>query len=261
LGGIDLDPCSDSHTEPNVPARAHYTAADDGLAKDWHGTVFCNPPYSQVQAWIRKLLAEHRAVRVHAAVLLVKAAPETRWWRLLDAHPRCYIRGRLVFSNAPASAPFPSAAFYLGPDIPRFVAAFRDRGAIELRGKEMVMLPFRWEADLIPDMSPAEYEALVDDIRAHGQREPIVRYQGAILDGRHRYTACLALGMEPRFREFDPATEGSPLAFVWSANRARRNLSPSQLVALGVAFAQAISATEGKEAQRRLPAWSNGRVG
>ena len=33
LGVIDLDPCSNSVSSPNVPARRHYTVADDGLSQ------------------------------------------------------------------------------------------------------------------------------------------------------------------------------------------------------------------------------------
>lgn len=49
-----------------------------------------------------------------------------------------------------------------------------------------------------PAMGAAEFDALVLDIAAHGLREPIVLYRGEILDGRHRYRACLRLGIEPR---------------------------------------------------------------
>ncbi len=35
LGAIDLDPCADDGKR--IPARQHYTAADDGLQKEWNG--------------------------------------------------------------------------------------------------------------------------------------------------------------------------------------------------------------------------------
>lgn len=42
LGAIDVDPCSNSHEVPNVPAAMIYTEDDDGLSQDWNGRVFMN---------------------------------------------------------------------------------------------------------------------------------------------------------------------------------------------------------------------------
>lgn len=61
LGAIDLDPCSNSHEHPRVPAATHYTAADDGLMRPWHGRVFLNPPYGRtIGDWVDKLAVEFR---------------------------------------------------------------------------------------------------------------------------------------------------------------------------------------------------------
>ena len=43
-GEIDLDPCSNSHEQPWVPALRHLTKDDDSLAQSWFGKVFVNPP-------------------------------------------------------------------------------------------------------------------------------------------------------------------------------------------------------------------------
>ena len=81
-------------------------------------------------------------------------------------------------------------------------------------------------AEIFPKMAGADFEALVDDIRQHGQREPIVVHDGLILDGRNRYQACLQLGIEPLTAEWDGT--GTPEAFVISMNIHRRHLGSGQ---------------------------------
>lgn len=50
--------------------------------------------------------------------------------------------------------------------------------------------------------------------------------EGKILDGRHRYRACLETGVAPAFREYDGS---DPVAYVTAENAARRHLTESQL--------------------------------
>jgi hypothetical protein len=92
-------------------------------------------------------------------------------------------------------------------------------------------LPFHPLADLFPLMEGEEFDALVADIKANGQREPITLYQGKILDGRNRYLACLAAGIEPMFAceaYSDQITD--PVAFVIAANIRRRHLKPEDKI-------------------------------
>lgn len=86
-------------------------------------------------------------------------------------------------------------------------------------------------AMLFPMMQGTDFGALVEDIDTNGLREPIVVYQGQILDGRNRLRACEIAGVEPRFVEWDGV--GSPLAFVVSRNLHRRHLSESQRSLIG----------------------------
>ena len=81
-------------------------------------------------------------------------------------------------------------------------------------------------AEIFPKMAGADFEALVDDIRQHGQREPIVVHDGLILDGRNRYQACQQLGIEPLIAEWDGT--GTSEAFVISMNIHRRHLGSGQ---------------------------------
>lgn len=131
-GRIDLDPCSNSHEAPNVPARTLYTREDDGLSREWSGRVYLNPPYGKgIGPWIEKVREEHEAGRVTAAVVLVKAATDTRWFRLLsERYPRCEVAGRLKFSGCKAPAPFPSVLFYLGDEVQRFADVFARFGVL-----------------------------------------------------------------------------------------------------------------------------------
>jgi hypothetical protein len=76
------------------------------------------------------------------------------------------------------------------------------------------------------------FKALVKDVQAHGLRQAIVLFEGKILDGRNRALACQAAGIEPHYRQFDPAREGDPMAFVDSANSQRRHLTSGQRVRL-----------------------------
>ena len=80
-------------------------------------------------------------------------------------------------------------------------------------------------ANIFPLMSDGEYSLLFDDIDKRGLQEPIVIYQGMILDGRNRYNACKQLG---RTFETKPYTGNDPFGFVFGANFHRRHLNESQ---------------------------------
>ena len=84
-----------------------------------------------------------------------------------------------------------------------------------------------------PAMSAEDFSALVADIKANGQREPIMLLDGMVLDGWHRYRACVECGITPQKFTFDAS--GDPVAFVLSHNLHRRHLTPSQRAAAVVA--------------------------
>jgi ParB-like chromosome segregation protein Spo0J len=98
-------------------------------------------------------------------------------------------------------------------------------------------------AKLFPEMSPEAYSALKADIQSAGRiNEPIVLYQGMILDGRHRYRACQELGIHCSESELpdgscDEDEAVDPLEFVISANLHRRQLSTKQRAIVGARMA------------------------
>lgn len=75
-----------------------------------------------------------------------------------------------------------------------------------------------------PAMSREDFESLKVDIKTNGQRDPITLYEGAVIDGWHRYMACSQLGITPKSEPL----QGDPVSFVLSKNLHRRHLTPSQ---------------------------------
>ena len=77
---------------------------------------------------------------------------------------------------------------------------------------------------LIPSADEDELQDLTDDIRAHGLIDPIVLFEGMILDGRTRATACERAGVAPRYAQFRGGREDA-LILVISHNLKRRHLT------------------------------------
>jgi len=94
---FDLDPASPGAEKvPWIPARQHYTIAENGLRQNWAGQrVYLNPPYGQDTAeWMRKF------VRADCqGVMLVFARTDTAWFHELAVHcdALCFVRKRVQF--------------------------------------------------------------------------------------------------------------------------------------------------------------------
>ena len=52
---FDLDVAAPVGGVPWIPALQSYSQADDGLVQPWHGLVWCNPPFSDILPWVRRL--------------------------------------------------------------------------------------------------------------------------------------------------------------------------------------------------------------
>lgn len=101
-----LDPCASAD---NHKCDKYYTLEDDGLSQPWDGErVFMNPPYGrEIADWMRKA-SEAKAL----VVCLVPARTDTQWWHdyvVERGGTIHFLKGRLKFGGASASAPFPSA--------------------------------------------------------------------------------------------------------------------------------------------------------
>ena len=135
LGGpesFDLDPCAPLD-RPWDMARQHYTIADNGLMRPWHGRVWLNPPYSNnvIGRWMGRM-ADH----AHG-IALIFARTETQVfhdsvWRAADA--LLFMEGRLHFHDAAgvrakANAGAPSVFCAYGADDAERLAASGIPGA------------------------------------------------------------------------------------------------------------------------------------
>jgi len=88
---------------------------------------------------------------------------------------------------------------------------------------------------LLPKMSEEEFAELKTSIQTEGQHYPIIVNEDLdVLDGHHRFRACIELDIEPDFevRKFDDKLLEKK--FVIEANLRRRHLNNFQLVELGV---------------------------
>lgn len=80
-------------------------------------------------------------------------------------------------------------------------------------------------ADLFPMLPDDELADLAADIKANGLQSPIVVKDKVLIDGRNRLAACEMAGVEPEYVEMNGS---DPVAFILSANLARRHMSKGQ---------------------------------
>lgn len=94
VGGFDLDPASGAE-EDSIAADC-YTAADDGLARPWYGTVWLNPPFSEKPPWYRKVVTEVQAGNADLVVALAPGDTSTDWFQtwFAQADLLCWLDGR-----------------------------------------------------------------------------------------------------------------------------------------------------------------------
>ena len=110
---------------------------------------------------------------------------------------------------------------------------------------------------LLPRMSEEEFAQLKASIKTEGQHYPIIVNEDLeVLDGHHRFRACIELGIEPDFevRKFDDKLLEKK--FVIEANLRRRHLNNFQLVELAVPLLEIEKALA---KQRQSKGGKNGR--
>lgn len=109
--------------------------------------------------------------------------------------------------------------------------------------------------NIFPAAKAEDYNRLRDDIRDNGydSKQPIIIYEGEVLDGWNRWTACLELKINPPTRQFD-GDKSEAIGLVMRTNK-RRNLNSGQWATIAVEADDIIKAIaqDGKARQIRKP--------
>jgi phage N-6-adenine-methyltransferase len=135
LGNIDLDPASSVAAQQTVQAKRFFTAADNGLEREWSGSVWLNPPYAWplIEKFVDKLLDELGSGRVTSAILLTNNFTDTVWFHRAEAIAACvcFTAGRIQFIDPDGNRAAPTqgqAFFYFGAQVARFKQVFSQFG-------------------------------------------------------------------------------------------------------------------------------------
>ena len=137
MGSIDLDPASSKKANKVVKAKTHYTQNTDGLAKQWTGNVFMNPPFkaSLIKEFTEKLCGHYKAGDVTQAIVLTNNNTDTKWWHQLlsSSSGVCFTLGRIAFYSPVGEEASPTnghTLFYMGGNLDGFCDGFGQFGAI-----------------------------------------------------------------------------------------------------------------------------------
>ena len=94
LGPFDLDPCAPI-VRPWDTAAKHFTVTDDGLVQQWHGRVWCNPPFGrEAVKWLRRMGEHENGIALIPARTETAMFYETVWGK---ADAVLFMKGRPHF--------------------------------------------------------------------------------------------------------------------------------------------------------------------
>lgn len=91
---FDLDVCTKEGGIYWIPAKQHFHKEKDGLASEWKGRVWCNPPYGkETKVWLNKFCNHGNGIA------LVFARTDTQWFHetLSKVDAVNFIKGRVQF--------------------------------------------------------------------------------------------------------------------------------------------------------------------
>lgn len=78
----------------------------------------------------------------------------------------------------------------------------------------------------IPDLWPEERKQLEENILQYGCRDPLVTWNGTLIDGHNRYSICQEHGLDYKIVEIDLPDREAALDWIDANQLGRRNLTP-----------------------------------
>ena len=120
--GFTLDVCA---TPTNKKCENFFSPEQDGLAQEWIGACWCNPPYGyRLEKWIQK--AYESSQRGAIVVCLLPGRTDTRWWHewILPYAEIRFLRGRLKLWCLQSRA-FPKRDRHFQEDFPAATCSIR----------------------------------------------------------------------------------------------------------------------------------------
>lgn len=140
MGEIDLDPASCKSANVTVGATSYFSRSNDGLAKEWSGRVWMNPPYASdlISKFTAKLTQHYLRDEVQEALVLVNNATDTTWFQDMAQHANaiCLLRGRVRFwgPDGHVGAPLQGqVVLYFGANQKEFEGHFEQFGLVVWR--------------------------------------------------------------------------------------------------------------------------------
>jgi len=111
LGDFDLDPCAGEKT--NIGKVNFWNGrGENGLALEWNGFVWCNPPFSEKHLWIPKMMKHNNGV------LVLPERGSAPWFGPLANFCKSYfVMGKKInFIGGPSSNNLGSVLFVFGKE-------------------------------------------------------------------------------------------------------------------------------------------------
>ena len=109
----------------------------------------------------------------------------------------------------------------------------------------------RHKFNIFPEAKAEDYQRLRQDIEVNGydEKQPVMLYQGDILDGWNRQKACDDLGVAARYQHF-AGDDTEAIAYMMRTNK-RRNLNSGQWATIAVEAEELIGAIRAKVSENK----------